>query len=237
MKRILLLYLLLIPIFLQGQIAHGHFQYVQTDSIFPRLSGHYKAGSGSQDTVIAFVDGKEVIKVVDESNLEPYEIRRDTIQVYFSPDFVLSVISEIDFCRLYSLKDSVTLNLKYVDGEYKVGHIFPKLVETHFYQNYKIINHDLDYLGMQCKEAEYERVRKKKSNSKDKLKAILAEDVSFPANKLILYPNEVRSLPLYFEHFFGEFKHVIRILNYESCSEQDLLDKIDEGILNHLGSY
>lgn len=237
MKRTLLLYLLLIPIFLQGQITHGYFQYVQTDSIFPSLSGHYKAGSGSQDTVITLVDGKEVIKVVDEFNLEPHEIRRDTIQVYFSPDFVLSVIREKDFCRLYPLKDSVTLNLKYVDGVYKVDHVFPKLVETHFYQNYKIINGDLDCLGMKCKEAEYERVHKKNSNSKDKLKAILAEDVSFPANKLILHPKEVRSLPLYFEHCFGEFKHVVRIINYESCSEKELLDSIDEGILGHLDFY
>ncbi len=233
MRPFTALLIILIPFSLFAQGEYGTFKLVKSDSIYPILYWNTNC-IGCQDTVIAVVDGKETIKIVDGEHLEPYESSRDTTQIYFTPEFIISIIRKSKFIRLQNLRDSISKNIRFENGEYVVKRILNKHIEEFDYKNFQIVEVDLEYEGRSCKMIEYDLVHKKKPLRRDKATAILTNDILFPTKKLMEYPFDEHSLPLYVERIFGQFKITRRVIELEACTRDELLLKIDSRILDFL---
>jgi len=233
MRLYIIIFFIVIQFSLTGQGEYGTFKLVKTDSIYPSLYWNPDC-IGCQDTVIAVVDGKETIKIVDGEHLEPYESSRDSAQIYFTPEFIISITKKYGLIRLHNLRDSISKNIRFENGEYVVKRILNKHIEEFDYKNFQIVERDLEYEGRKCKKIEYDLVHKKKPLRRDKASAILTMDILFPTKKLMEYPYDEHSLPLYMERIFGQFKITRRVIGLEACTRDELLLKIDSRILDFL---
>lgn len=229
----------LLPGLLSAQIESGILTFVRIDSVGPFLNAPKRAS----DTVIALINGRESVYVVNDENKHlSYEQSRDTTIFYFTDEWVISYSKSRKSYGVCNLKTKISKNVVKTNGaSYQAAGRF-RMYEDYYRNTAPTAAVQSFEAKDTCSTGEFSKVERyhynliyTQANTKiSQIDVCLTTDIQVPINLFLQYPQDLKACPVRYQKVNEGYFTTMNLITVETVKKEDLTQRIEQGLLQLL---